>query len=85
MKKKNQETKSCKATFEGDKLVVNGKICFDYDIPKKWLPAVNTSVNIHWQWYNWTYQEPLSSQFSILQIYTFHAKSSLVPLPYEAI
>ena len=24
-------------------------------------------------------------EFSILQIYTFNAKSSLVPLPYEAI
>ena len=31
------------------------------------------------------HQEPLSSQFSILQIYTFNDKSSLVPLPYEAI
>ena len=52
MKKIKQETPSHKATFAGDKLVVNGKICFDYDIPKKSLPAVNTSANTHWQWHN---------------------------------
>ena len=44
MKKIKQETPRRKATFVGDELVVEGKICFDYDIPKKWLPAVNTSV-----------------------------------------
>ena len=52
MKKIKQETPSHKATIVGDKLVVNGKISFDYDIPKKSLPAVNTLVNTHWQEYN---------------------------------
>ena len=47
MKKIKQETPRRKATFVEDELVVDGKICFDYDIPKKWLPAVNTSVNAH--------------------------------------
>ena len=41
MKKIKQETPSHKATVEGDKLVVNGKVS---DVPKKWLP-VNSSVN----------------------------------------
>ena len=49
MKKIKQETLSHKAAFVGDKSVVNGKISFDYDIPKKSLPAVNTLVNTHWQ------------------------------------
>ena len=47
MKKIKQETPRRKAIFVGDELVVDGKICFDYVIPKKWLPAVNTSVNTH--------------------------------------
>ena len=47
MKKIKQETPNHKATFVGDELLVDGKICFDYDIPKKRLPAVNTSVNTH--------------------------------------
>ena len=49
MKKIKQETPSHKAAFVADKSVVNGKISFDYDIPKKSLPAVNTLVNTHWQ------------------------------------
>ena len=35
---------SHKATVVGDKLVVNGKVYFHYDVPTKWLP-VNSSVN----------------------------------------
>ena len=44
LKKIKQETPSHKATFVGDNLVVNGKVYFHYDVPKKWLP-VNSSVN----------------------------------------
>ena len=48
-------------------------------------PAVNTLVIISTGNGTTEHQEPLSIQFSILQIYTFNDKSSLVPLPYEAI
>ena len=63
MKKITQETPSHKATVIGDKLVVNGKVYFHYDVPKKWLP-VNSSVNTH---EDFGYgiadrQEPLQSQ-----------------------
>ena len=63
MKKIKQETPSHKATFIGDKLVVNGKVYFHYDVPKKWLP-VNSSVNTHEDYGNGTaeHQEPLQSQ-----------------------
>ena len=44
MKKIKQESPSHKATVVGDKLVVNGKVYFHYDVPTKWLP-VNSSVN----------------------------------------
>ena len=56
MKKIKQEKPSHKATVIGDKLVVNGKVYFHYDVPKKWL-CVNSSVNTHedlWQWYSRT-------------------------------
>ncbi|CAH3186657.1 unnamed protein product, partial [Porites lobata] len=46
MKKIKQETPSHKASVIGDKLAVNGKVYFDHDVPKKWLP-VNSSVNTH--------------------------------------
>ena len=39
MKEIKQETTSHKATVVGDKLVVNGKVYFHYDVPKKWLPV----------------------------------------------
>ena len=42
MKKIKQE--SHKATVVRDKLVVNGKVYFHYDVPTRWLP-VNSSVN----------------------------------------
>ena len=48
IKKIKQETPSHKATVVGDKLVVNGKVYFHYDVPKKWLPVtslVNTQVD----------------------------------------
>ena len=63
MKKIKQETPSHKATVVGDKLVVNGKVYFHYDVPKKWLP-VNSSVNTHEDYGNGTaeQQEPLQSQ-----------------------
>ena len=63
MKKIKQETPSHKATVIGDKLVVNGKVYFHYDVPKKWLP-VNSSVNNHEDFGNGTVdrQEPLQSQ-----------------------
>ena len=44
LKKIKQKTPSHKATVVGDNLVVNGKVYFHYDVPKKWLP-VNSSVN----------------------------------------
>ncbi|CAH3134215.1 unnamed protein product, partial [Porites lobata] len=43
MKKIKQETPRHKASVIGDKLVVNGKVYFHYDVPKKWLP-VNSST-----------------------------------------
>ena len=60
MKKIKQETPSHKATVVGDKLVVNGKVYFHYDVPKKWLP-VNSSVNTPVDYGNGTaeQQEPL--------------------------
>ena len=60
MKKIKQETPSHKASFIGDKLVVNGKVYFHYDVPKKWLP-VNSSVNTPVDYGNGTaeQQEPL--------------------------
>ena len=63
IKKIKQETPSHKATVVGDKLVVNGKVYFHYDVPKKWLP-VNSSVNTHEDYGNGTaeHQEPLQSQ-----------------------
>ena len=63
MKKIKQETPSHKASVIGDKLVVNGKVYFHYDVPKKWLP-VNSSVNTHEDYGNGTaeHQEPLQSQ-----------------------
>ena len=63
MKKIKQETPSHKATVIGDKLVVNGKVYFHYDLPKKWLP-VNSSVNTHEDFGNGTAdrQEPLQSK-----------------------
>ena len=63
MKKIKQETPSHKASVIGDKLVVNGKVYFHYDVPKKWLP-VNSSVNTHEDYGNGTaeQQEPLQSQ-----------------------
>ena len=47
----------------GDKLVVNRKVYFHFDVPKKWLP-VNSSVNTHEDYGNGTaeQQEPLQSQ-----------------------
>ena len=44
MKKIKQESPSHKATVVGDKLVVNEKVYFHYDVPTKWLP-VNSPVN----------------------------------------
>ena len=63
LKKIKQETPSHKATVVGDKLVVNGKVYFHYDVPKKWLP-VNSSVNTQVDYGNGTteQQEPLQSQ-----------------------
>ena len=63
MKKIKQETPSHKASVIGDKLVVNGKVYFHYDVPKKWLP-VNSSVNTPVDYGNGTaeQQEPLQSQ-----------------------
>ena len=60
MKKIKQETPSHKATVVGDNLVVNGKVYFHYDVPKKWLP-VNSSVNTPVDYGNGTaeQQEPL--------------------------
>ncbi|CAH3111623.1 unnamed protein product, partial [Porites lobata] len=63
MKNIKQETPSHKASVIGDKLVVNGKVYFHYDVPKKWLP-VTSSVNTHEDYGNGTaeHQEPLQSQ-----------------------
>ena len=63
MKKIKQETPSHKASVIGDKLVVNGKVYFHYDVPKKWLP-VNSSANTQEDYGNGTaeHQEPLQSK-----------------------
>lgn len=44
MKKVKRDSPSSKVSVTGDKLVVNGKIYFHYDVPKKWLP-VKSSEN----------------------------------------
>ena len=63
LKKIKQETPNHKATVVGDKLVVNGKVYFHYDVPKNWLP-VNSSVNTQVDYGSGTteQQEPLQSQ-----------------------
>jgi len=63
MKRIKQETPSHKASVIGDKLVVNGKVYFHYEVPKKWLP-VNSSVNTYEDSGNGTteHQESLQSQ-----------------------
>ena len=63
MKRIKQETPSHKASAIGDKLVVNGKVYFHYDVPKKWLPD-NSNANTHVDYVNGTveHQEPLQSQ-----------------------
>ena len=46
MKKIKRETPSDKATVVGDKLVVNGKVYFHYDVPKKWLPVNSSGISM---------------------------------------
>ena len=66
MKKIKQETPSHKATVIGDKLVVNGKVYFHYDVPKKWLP-VNSSVNTHEDYGNGTAEHQEESSDVMVQ------------------
>ena len=62
MKKIKQETPRSKVSVAGDKLVVNGKIYFHYDVPKKWLP-VRSSENVQVDSGNGTTrQQPQPSQ-----------------------
>ena len=63
MNRIKQETLSHKASVIADKLVVNGKVYFHYDVPTEWLP-VNSTVNTHVDYGNGTVeqQEPLQSQ-----------------------
>ena len=44
MKRIKSETPEVKASVVGDKLIVNGKICFHYNIPKEWLPSRSCSI-----------------------------------------
>ena len=46
MKKIKSETPQVKASVVGDKLIVNGKIYFHYNIPKEWLPSTAGLVQV---------------------------------------
>ena len=78
MKKIKQETPSHKASVIGDKLVIIGKVYFDYDVPKKWLP-VNSSVNTHEDYGNGKakHQEPLKFKKNPLMLWS-NPKNCLV-------